>query len=48
MYPQVKLEDPKDPNNVSWYKVTSEGQVRMEPDDNIEIRRGPGEITIRF
>ena len=39
---QVKLEDPKSPDNVNWYKVTDDGDVLLEDNDSVSIVREKG------
>ena len=39
---QVKLEDPKSPDNVNWYKVTDDGDVLLDDSDSISIERAKG------
>merc|ERR1719487_2912864 len=44
----VKLEDPKSPDNVNWYKVTDDGDVLLDDTDNISIERAKGSYTLNF
>ena len=39
---QVKLDDPKSPDNVNWYKVTDDGDVLLDDSDTIAIERAKG------
>ena len=39
---QVKLGDPKNPDNVNWYKVTDDGDELLDDTDNISIEKGNG------
>ena len=39
---KVKLENPKDPDNVNWYKVTDDGDELLDDTDNISIEKGIG------
>ena len=43
---QVKLEDPKNPDNVNWYKVTDDGDELLDDTDNIVIEKARGESPI--
>ncbi|KAL5252435.1 hypothetical protein ACHWQZ_G015268 [Mnemiopsis leidyi] len=44
----VKLEDPKSPDNVNWYKVTEDGDVLLDDTDSISIERARGRYVLRF
>ena len=39
---QVKLEDPKNPDNVNWYKVTDDGDELLDDSDTIAIEKARG------
>ena len=38
----MKLDDPKSPDNVNWYKVTDDGDVLLDDSDTIAIERAKG------
>ena len=38
----MKLKDPKNPDNVNWYKVTDDGDELLDDTDNISIEKGIG------
>jgi len=44
----VKLEDPKSPDNVNWYKVTEDGDVLLDDNDSIAIERTRGSYQLVF
>jgi len=44
----VKLEDPKSPDNVNWYKVTEDGDVLLDDSDSISIARAKGTYQLIF
>ena len=39
----MKLDDPKSPDNVNWYKVTEDGDELLDDTDTIAIERAKGE-----
>ena len=45
---QVKLEDPKNPDNVNWYKVTDDGDELLDDSDTIAIEKARGWSPIIF
>ena len=38
----MKLDDPKSPDNVNWYKVTEDGDELLDDTDTIAIERAKG------
>jgi len=44
----VKLKDPKSPDNVNWYKVTEDGDELLDDTDNISIVRAKGTYQLVF
>lgn len=42
----LKLDDPKSEDNVNWYRVTDDGDVLLDDDDNYEIAREKGSYTL--
>merc|ERR1712176_61730 len=44
----VKLKDPKNPDNVNWYKVTEDGDELLDDSDTISIERGRGVYQLVF
>ena len=44
----MKLDDPKSPDNVNWYKVTEDGDELLDDTDTIAIERAKGKrISIK-
>lgn len=44
----VKLEDPKSPDNVNWYRVTEDGDELLDDTDSIAIERARGTYQLVF
>jgi len=38
----LKLKDPKSPDNINWYRVTDDGDELLDDSDTISIERGKG------
>ena len=43
---QVKLENKRDPDNINWYKVTEDGDVKLYETEFTYIKRGMGKSTV--
>ncbi|XP_063693608.1 uncharacterized protein LOC134825361 [Bolinopsis microptera] len=47
---KVKLDDPKNPDNINWYKVTADGEVKLDDDSHsgMYIKKGAGNYQLIF
>ena len=41
----MKLSDPKNPDNVNWYRVTDDGDELLDDTGEISIERGVGQYN---
>ena len=42
----MKLENKRDPDNINWYKVTEDGDVKLYETEFTYIKRGMGKSTV--